>query len=208
MVYHDGIRYASALEQRNFTNIVMIPDATVGTILNNHHIDFIVVGANGFDENSFVHSAGHSSIINLALHKKFESKCKQPYIVLSTTREKFKSLNATKDKKTESHISKGSELSESCVQFFRESDLSGREKIWFTRDKQAINQFCGSNISIFNPREDVIPIKDLDFIISDNGWFSIKGGTNNSRNLSVKIKKFITAQSGSRGFFSLSPHTT
>ena len=68
----------------------MIPDAAVGTIINNYDVDYIVVGANGFDESSFIHSAGHASVINLALHNKIVKRCNKPYIVLSTTKEKFK----------------------------------------------------------------------------------------------------------------------
>ena len=195
LVYHDGVRYSSALEERNFTNIVMIPDAAVGTLLNSHNIDLIVIGANGFDFSTFVHSAGHASIINLALYKKLTTNCKKPYIVLTTTKEKFKSSD-WKNKETKSNLTQIADISDSCVHFFKETQLSGREKIWFTRDQQSINQFCGKHCSIFNPREDVIPIKDLDFIISDKDWFPIKGGVKNPRNISDKINTFITAQQG------------
>ncbi len=170
----------------------MIPDATVGTILNNYDVDFIVVGANGFDESSFVHSAGHASIINLALYKKFVNKCNKPNIVLSTTREKYRS-SKTEMKIERNAVSRNIESTESCVNFYR-NQLAGREKIWFTRDPQAINQFCGENISIFNPREDIIPIKDLDFIISDKGWFPIKGGEMETINIPSKIRTFTDAQ--------------
>ncbi|MDY6879164.1 MAG: HD domain-containing protein [Thermodesulfobacteriota bacterium] len=192
LVYHDGIRYASALENRKFTNIVMIPDAAVGTILNNYNVDYILVGANGFDKSSFIHSAGHASIINLALHNKIVKRCNKPYIVLSTTKEKFK---PSADQKRVDCVtnSTGPELSDSGVNFYR-SHLSGRERLWFIRDPQAINQFCGENISIFNPREDIIPIKDLDFVISDSGWFPIKGGNIEVDNISEKIRIFTDAQ--------------
>jgi translation initiation factor 2B subunit (eIF-2B alpha/beta/delta family) len=193
LVYHDGIRYASALESRNFTNIVVIPDATVGTILNKYDVEFVVVGANGFDELSFTHSAGHASVINLSLHKKIAHKCDKPNIVLATTKEKFKSCE-TQKRLGNNGSSKNRELTDTGINFFRDPDLSGREKIWFARDLQAINQFCGKHVSIFNPREDIIPIHDLDYIISDNGWYPIKSGSRRPKNTSARIKIFTDSQ--------------
>ena len=193
LVYHDGIRYAEALKNRNFSNIIMIPDATVSTVLKNFKIDFIVLGANGFDTKSFIHSAGHASVVNLALYHKEVNKCSQPLIVLSTSKEKFVSSEYN-TKKLSKNIKKSIEISDGCIQFYNDNKICGREKIWFTRDTQAINRMCHKSITIFNPREDVIPIKDLDYIISDNGWHPIKSGSRKPQNISDKIQEFINAQ--------------
>lgn len=67
ILYHDGIRYAQALLEHNFQNLFLIPDAIVGTLLLPMKDtctlpDFVMVGTNGFDNELFRHSAGHTMI--------------------------------------------------------------------------------------------------------------------------------------------------
>jgi len=69
IVYHDGLQYAQALVKHGFSNIQVIPDATAATFLflllerRSARIDFVMVGANGFDEEHFLHSAGHAMVV-------------------------------------------------------------------------------------------------------------------------------------------------
>lgn len=197
LIYHDGIRYAEALRLRNFANVILIPDATIGNILKNNEVDLILVGANGFNRESFVHSSGHASIINLGLYHKHVNKCGNPLVVLATTNEK---LSVDLTQKKENNTSKSiDEDSEDTLTFYKNEKVEGREKIWFARDSQVIKRLCDTNIALFNPREDEIPIKDLDYIVSDNGYYSIKGGAKNPRNIEGKIDSFIEAQQSDQG---------
>ena len=66
IIYHDGYRYAVSLAERNFQHICIIIDVVAGTLISPQSknpkfpcIDFIMVGANGFNDKEFKHSAGH-----------------------------------------------------------------------------------------------------------------------------------------------------
>lgn len=193
LIYHDGIRYAEALRQRNFLNVVMIPDATIGNIYKNFDIDLILVGANGFDREHFVHSSGHASIINLGLYHKISNDKSKPLIVLATTKEKFMTQNPEKQtKKSKNVTTDGS--NELNVSFFEDTKVESREKVWFLRDIQVLKRLCNNSIALFNPREDQIPIRDLDFIITENGWYQIKGDSEKLEDTQQNIDNFITAQ--------------
>lgn len=193
MIYHDGVRYAEALKNRNFDNVIMIPDAVIGNIFKNFEVDLVLVGANGFDSEYFVHSSGHASVINLGLYHKFANKCINPLIVLTTTKEKFLA-KTSKKQKNKAAKKTVDDSSDNKIIFYEDSKVDGREKLWFLRDAQVIKQLSENNIYLFNPREDRIPIKDLDYIITDNGCYTIKGGLKNPKNVQQKIETFINAQ--------------
>jgi len=82
--FHDGYRYAEALHEHGFTNIVLVPDiAAVGNLLHrtvngpstmdrqsdnkettnsNPMIDLIMLGVNGIERDRFLHGTGHLGI--------------------------------------------------------------------------------------------------------------------------------------------------
>jgi len=100
IIYHDGYRYALSLAERKFPNIFIIADAIAGTLMTPKNtnpslpcIDFIMVGANGFNDIEFKHSAGHRTIAAT----KFAFAEKSPKLVLSTITDKY-------DGKDENHI--------------------------------------------------------------------------------------------------------
>ena len=66
LIYHDGTQYCLHLRRRNFCNIALIPDIVAGHVIESMPIHLVIVGANGINDQYFRHSAGHSSIINLA----------------------------------------------------------------------------------------------------------------------------------------------
>ncbi len=141
LVYHDGLRYAESIADRNFYNVIIIPDATVGNIIKNIDIDLIVVGANGYDNESFVHSSGHSSIINLGLYHKIITKNKSPLIVLATTQEKYivkKDEVGGKDEST----SKTLKSNDGSITYYKDDHIEGREKVWFVYNSKLLHQKC------------------------------------------------------------------
>ena len=103
IVYHDGIRYAQTLLDHGFQNIFIIPDAIAGTLLlmaGKYPVpDFVMVGANGFDDKSFRHSAGHTMISAITRFSNEHSKKVKPILVLSLFRNKYDKNSS----KSESH---------------------------------------------------------------------------------------------------------
>ncbi|MBF0552617.1 MAG: hypothetical protein HQK60_19055 [Deltaproteobacteria bacterium] len=87
LTFHDGITFTTSLADRGFSNIYLIPDAIAGTLLSQQvaqeekdsqgktkkddmpRIDYVMVGANGFDNKYFRHSAGHAMVISLARNR-------------------------------------------------------------------------------------------------------------------------------------------
>ena len=164
--YHDGCQYALYLHRRGFTNLVIIPDIIAGTIFTRIKIDFVLVGANGITDTHFLHSAGHLGIITLA-----RSIPKKPCVILVTTWDKYKGNTGLHDGSSDPDRYK----LEGCLfRTIRECGCN-RHHIWLTRDDAIFRRVSEGGICLSNPREDCIPISDVDYIITELGGLEVKG---------------------------------
>jgi translation initiation factor 2B subunit (eIF-2B alpha/beta/delta family) len=183
LTYHDGSQYSLYLKQYGFTNIIVIPDVIAGHILEHIPIDFVLLGADGVTPEYFMHSAGHSSIVNLARERRARKPTGQggkAKIVLVTSHQKWV--------ETPQPETKNLNLTNSTVQidgctFWRgvwfgtgpkAVRAGSREHVWIPRDAELMRKLCSEGIAFFNPKEDRIPINHVDFIITDKGSKSVK----------------------------------
>lgn len=180
LIYHDGSQYSLHLTRRNFRNIVMIPDAIAGHVIDDESlpIHFVIVGANGITDSYFRHSAGHSSIVNLAREYRDRQKEQQrfPYILLVVSKEKYLTApsvvlpNAStcpfENIGTSPHVVDGS-------LFLARKNISSRESVWLLKDKELLDNLRANDIYFYNPREDVIPISHIDYLLSDFGYINL-----------------------------------
>lgn len=179
LLYHDGYSYALALTKRRFSNIVLVPDIVVGNIIENNDINLVMVGANGFTINCFKHSAGHCTVINLIKEYNNKHQSKQsisPKVVLVVSSDKWSDVKV--DESTSDSCDRNCTSSDKVnIEgfWFWKGNGKTRDNIWLTRDKNIYEEIQKnySKIMFYNPREDVVPIEYLDFIISDVGYFPI-----------------------------------
>lgn len=213
LLYHDGSQYALALAMRNFKNLIIVPDIVIDNIntsindpkINKDNpINLVMVGANGFTKDSFKHSAGHSSIVNIVReHQSRKDKQNDRYskIVLVVSSEKWlpdnndKNSNDTKkdtspsDKREEKHDIEGYWFWQGEGKEWNEK-ISKREHIWILRDNNIRNKLYQNDIMFYNPREDTIPIKYVDYIISDVTHHKITA--ENENKIDENVNNFIT----------------
>lgn len=195
LLYHDGYSYAFALIKRNFTNLIVIPDIVVGNIIENNNINLVLVGANGFTNDVFKHSAGHGTVIKLIKeynYKNMDSKKMLPKIILVVSTDKWSDkIDPIICKKA---IDKNDNQANIDGYHFWKGlgNVPTRENFWITRDKNNYDIIKKNveNIKFYNPREDVIPIEYLDSIISDIGNFLI--GSTDIDNQVAKIEAFFS----------------
>ena len=181
--YHDGSQYSLFLKRYGFTNIIIIPDVVAGHILEHIAIDFVFLGADGVTPEYFLHSAGHSSIVNLAWEwraREAEEASAKATIVLVTTREKW--VDRPESETREANLTNERVQIDGCT-FWRGLSYGtgpeavrarSREHVWMTRDAELLRKLCSEGIAFFNPKEDRIPISRVDFIITDKGSRSVK----------------------------------
>lgn len=179
IIYHDGARYSLSLAERGFTNVYIIADAIVGSLIspetigeNTPNVDFVMVGANGFNEKQFKHSAGHATIA--AITKVIPQKGNPPDLILSIITDKFD------EKEDESaHTSGKVKLENDRITIidgwrFRSPFLNEpvRNNIFISQDPKLRDTLENEapNILLYNPREDIIPINWVDVIISEKAW--------------------------------------
>ena len=160
LLYHDGSQYALHLEEKGFSNIIIIPDAISGTIID--LIDFIFIGTNGINSKEILTSAGHKTIISIA-------KCASKPVVLVTTKEKFV------EEESETKLSSTEQIQEiSGCYFYSAPNISeNRKHPWMTRDNILLENLHQKKILFMNPREEVIPINNIDYIVTDEGYQKI-----------------------------------
>jgi hypothetical protein len=190
LLYYDGAGYALTLRRRNFHNIILIPDIVVANIFEHIPIDLIMIGANGFDDMSFKHSAGHSSIVQLAREYNARNKNCGPHVVLVVSSEKY--TNKYPDcKDVNDEHSDDSTFVEGC-RFIHGPIAAGfRNNIWITRDINVIRELNDNNIRFYNPREDVIPIDCVNYIVSNTGFYEIDTGQASRDTIKSNINKFL-----------------
>jgi translation initiation factor 2B subunit (eIF-2B alpha/beta/delta family) len=179
LIYHDGSQYALALKKKSFTDIIIVPDIIVGSIIQNlkRETCFLMVGANGFNSNNFMHSAGHSSIFSIVNENNARSEQKIRKILVVSNHKKEQAENHRIEKMVASN--KRDTMDElhnidSCWFWTRDPNEITRQHVWFPRDHMVIKEHFDKKIKLFNPREDKIDIEDLDFIITNIGAYPIK----------------------------------
>jgi hypothetical protein len=189
IAYHDGASYALALAQRNFGEICIIPDAIAATLINpdlsavtkGPGIDFVMVGANSFGESIFRHSAGHAMIIALATSagdrlkapRTPEGQRPHPKVVLAVTTDKYD--ETTPDEDSGAKNSEGTESIGVNVRNgwpFRAPFSSEpiRETCFVSSDQELQTRLRKTSVTLYNPREDRIPINCVDVVIADHKW--------------------------------------
>lgn len=172
LMYHDGSQYALYLKRRGFNNIILIPDIIAGNIIETIPIDFVLVGADGITSDYFIHSAGHGSLVNLVReHRKRRNGTDrvQSKIVLVTSREKWSpALKGQRDGGSQPQDVKR-EI-EGCWFWRGLKNVNTREHVWISRDAALLDTLYDEGIMFFNPREDMIPIEHIDYIITDKTW--------------------------------------
>ncbi len=174
LLYHDGSQYALALKRNNFSNLVIIPDIIVDNIIGNEQDRklLFMVGANGFNQEFFMHSAGHHSIFKIVKQFNKENISSQKIKTILVVSNHKKDRNETiideryKDDDTKEANNKRENI-ESCWFWKRNNKEATRQHIWLPRDEVILSELFDKEIMFFNPREDKIPIDKLDFIISN-----------------------------------------
>ncbi|KGK91407.1 hypothetical protein DP73_03850 [Desulfosporosinus sp. HMP52] len=209
ILYHDGFSYASELVEQNFVDIIMIPDIIAGNIIDKYCIDFVLMGANGFNDKEFRHSAGHDSIIRLIEKtdaKKTDTEKtstkktkKKPKVVLVVTSDKYQidkmdeenrdqsknTVNPCWPKESSGTGSNNKKISPepncdeifeceghreiSGFRFWQPNNDSRRDNFWFVTNNEVDK--IKDSILFFNPREDKVPIQNVDFMITNIGLF-------------------------------------
>lgn len=191
ILYHDGIRYAQALHTRKFDNVYVIPDAIAATLMvpavdsgGNHQVHYVLIGANGFDNGRFVHSAGHGMIVALAAMIPRESSAlgddsvtdASPRVILVTSSDKL--LHSSTGPGT------GQARSEKIVWNDGYAFAEGfcgektRSSVFVSQDlaiKRVLADINGSSenrhIAFYNPREEYIPFEFVDYVITELGCY-------------------------------------
>jgi len=190
--YHDGFLYAKELIEKNFKDVILIPDIIAGNVIQEHSINLIMMGANGFNEKEFMHSAGHLSIIKL-VNKSTEEGNKAPVIppsiVLVVTSDKFSAIKD--DETSDKNRNKGSDKPEEKIGGFRfwkpPHKIPTRDNIWFLNDGEI--KSVKDKLLFYNIREDKIPILNVDYIISDIGNFKkSEGNPQNVENIGEEME--------------------
>ena len=131
-----------------------------------------MVWANGFDQNNLMHSTGHNTVFKLvnsyneSIKDKEKSTSIKTVLVVSSNKmddnKIVESSSGDKNERDETRIDRDGSY------FWKgEQNEITRENIWIPRDKSVLNDLYDKEIMFFNPREDIIPISDLDFIICD-----------------------------------------
>jgi hypothetical protein len=209
IVFHDGERYATELQQRGFRNIFLIPDAIAGSLIASNRafngyprridgldIHYVLVGANGYDDSVFRHSAGHAGIVFLAKHvqqeiirekeskgmvNKGEIANELPQVILITLSDK-KELQKTERKpeegadKTKKSIPAAKKMktieknSEGWLYITGFTGEPFRSDVFMSQDPKSRDrdELKRHNIAFYNPREDPIRIEgNVDVAITE-----------------------------------------
>lgn len=171
LAYHDGSQYALHLRRHGFTNITIIPDIIAGTVVKTGQINLLFLGANGVTNKHFMHAAGHEALVALAENGVNRNSTDALKIILVATKEKV----MPSDNVEERHFAADNHLIESDSRLF--STLKGcsenRDNIWLCQDKVHFAKIHANGISFLNPREDIVGIDRINYIVSDRGYVEI-----------------------------------
>jgi hypothetical protein len=198
LMYHDGVAYALALRQRNFTNLVLIPDIVLSSVTAHHHIDYLLVGANGFADDAFHHSAGHGSVIHLLRGMARDGLIEpNPRIVLVVSSDKYwPQGRGGPDQAARVAMDACREVD--GYAFWTGANELTRDTVWLNRDPRVRADLHTerAHIQLFNPREDAIPIALVDSVICDCGVFPVCAGE--PAKTADNIRSFLAAVHAAR----------
>ncbi len=192
-IYHDGTRFAITLAEHHFTNIFIIPDAIASTLIAPYEyneeefprIHFVMVGANGYDEEKFLHSAGHAMIAAVTSFAKSPSCDKSlkfnnlPCLILALITDKFKKKKESpQSEKKSTDLNKQAKKDDSLIitdGWNFQGSFAGepvRTHVFISQDQSLKNNLNSEapNVRFYNPREDKIPIKLVDVVITEKAW--------------------------------------
>jgi len=199
-IYHDGSRYAITLASHGFTNIFIIPDAVASSLVIPSFdsaafpkIQFVMVGANGYDREKFLHSAGHAMVAAIATFAKKEQspnevsdwEIKLPALILSIITDKYKSENKEEQSKGNPSQSDNDgkypeNKSTQCKTIMTDgwkfraafADEPVRTQVFISQDQELRNSLKNEapTALFYNPREDRIPFSWVDVVITEKAW--------------------------------------
>lgn len=202
-IYHDGSRFAITLANHGFTEIFVIPDAVASSLIAPYdqgegfpRIHFVMVGANGYDKDKFLHSAGHAMVAAITSYARHhwhwnegcsDDETELPALILSiiTDKYKIKKIGATgksaSDSTSSSYHKKGNIDSPVIVTDgwkFREAFAREpiRTHVFISQDQElrsSLNNEAPTAL-FYNPREDRIPISCVDVVITEKAWLEKK----------------------------------
>ena len=192
IVFHDGIRYAQSLAEKGFPKIYVVPDAVASTLmmpddLNEGvpRIDFVMVGANGFDHQRFRHSAGHLMVVASANFAKQATYAlgsggrETPTLILAVSTDKFDAESCIDDSASgKSEESANGESKPIVTDGWKFRQPFGREPVrshvFVSQDPNYRTTLgeAGSSILFYNPREDSVPIDFVDIVITEKAWLA------------------------------------
>jgi hypothetical protein len=206
-IYHDGTRFAITLASHRFRDIYVIPDAVASSLIAPYDykdgfpkIHFVMVGANGYDNDKFLHSAGHAMVAAITSfarnYHNWNEKCEPaeaelPALILSIITDKYKSNNTEKNEPDEPVADTWKTLAQKG--FTTNNDkktietdgwkfraaFAGepvRTHVFISQDQELRNSLKNeaSTTLFYNPREDRIPISCVDVVITEKAWLEKK----------------------------------
>lgn len=190
LIYNEGIKYARKIREYGFSDIVIIPDSIAGTLIVGSHnlpaaeaqdanglhvsqIHFIMLGANGYNDNIFYNTAGTSMIVKLANMIKHNGNL-FPKVVLSALTYKYIDGKEEKQEETKKRIPEnewGFLRNDGLLFRKHYSDELVREKLFIPLDDETRNILFKSEISFYNPREEKINMNNyVDVVLHENGY--------------------------------------
>ena len=196
-IYYDGLRYAVSLAEHGFEEIYITADAIAATLIAPYYrfngvpkIDFVMVGANGFDDEKFLHSAGHNMVVALASYAKEllngenpkNGKTKNaPKLVLAVITDKYEEhLQSSHNETTNPATPNDSGGNKKKRIFLQDGwrlrgpfgDEPVRNHVFFTQDPKSHETLekDAPTVLFYNPREDIIPIDCVDVVITEKAW--------------------------------------
>lgn len=209
--YHDGLSYANRLFQRDFSNIIMVPDLIAGNLLRDRGlIDYVIVGANGLvselerdcRKDYFKHSAGHHSLLDLVRAYRQESggnsDSASPKVILVTTTDKWDEENLQDDGCTAGEARERRPADEKKhgalvegIRFWDYGDKALRKQIWFSQPQDdEFKRLKDECLTVYNPRGDQIPVGHVDVIICDTGVYHKECGAGPEGGGEVNLSDF------------------
>ena len=225
ILYHDGMRYALALKERGFENIFIIPDAIATSLIVQKlgdekipQIDFLIIGANGFDHDKFIHSAGHSMVVASACFQNSQetnpsAHNNKPKTVLALMTDKFEKKfatdfftvkNETVNKATDDHNSGTPKKECETIPPPPLIDIHGwlykknfseepptRKRAFFCQDPFLKESLFHKGISFYNPRQDAIPISFVDVVITERQFFTKQDLNEKKKNENIPFGETI-----------------
>lgn len=201
--YHDGAQYALRISSSGFTNIFIIPDATAASLIVPYNqcsgfpkIDYVLVGANGYDNIIFRHSAGHATVSSITSFSRVVknsnykeylygsdlngTKSDPPVLILTLTTDKYDpphGENPGAQNKKDGYDKKTTDKKDNAPiitdGWLFQGPFAGEDKrthVFISQDTDLRKKLESKKIRFYNPREDKIPIKLVDVVITEKAW--------------------------------------